>query len=364
MIDGVLHQRLQGHLRNQAAVERGVGQKIIGENVLVADLLNLQIAPDVLNLLAQGDDILAVGEEGAEIGRETRDHLNGLVILPGFDQPDNRVQGVVEEMRVDLRLNQSQLHAAQPDLFLAVQLHLIIQTGDHLLQTGAERLKLAVLRRHGLAGGEIPFADFDHPLIQAVDRPGDAAADAEASAQRVDNDHDRDAQRKDQVHREPEILPGADGGQLSGLVVEIIVDIFLDQLRDDIDVGLQLVHPQVIAVRGLDLLNAAAQILTEIQNAVCGPVALPAVRVLQQCGRERLRRLDLFPGELLVAAGHKEVHLQIDFVLEVLVELGGGGDVPADLREGETGDQEDQQQKDGEQAQRNGQMQNQIPQSG
>ena len=180
----------------------------------------------------------------------------------------------------------------------------------------------------------------------------------------MDNDHDRDAQRKDQIHREPEILSGADGGQLSGLVVEIIVDIFLDQLRDDIDVGLQLVHPQVIAVRGLDLLNAVPQILTEIQNAVCGPVALPAVRVFQQRSREPLRRLHLLPGELLVAARHKEVHLQIDLVLEVLVELGGGGDVPADLREGETGDQEDQQQKDGEQAQRDGQMQNQIPQSG
>ena len=88
------------------------------------------------------------------------------------------------------------------------------------------------------------------------------------------------------------------------------------------------------------------------------------MRVFQQRGRELLCRLNLFPGQLLVAAGHKEVHLQIDFVLEVLVELGGGGDVPADLREGETGDQEDQQQKDGEQAQRDGQMQNQIPQSG
>ena len=180
----------------------------------------------------------------------------------------------------------------------------------------------------------------------------------------MNNDQDCDAQGEDHIHREPEVLPGADGSQLSGFVVEIIVDIFLDQLRNDIDIGLQLVHPQIVAVRRFNLLNAAPQILTEVQNAVCGTVALPAVRVFQQRGRELLCRLNLFPGQLLVAAGHKEVHLQIDFVLEVLVELGGGGDVPADLREGETGDQEDQQQKDGEQAQRDGQMQNQIPQSG
>ena len=62
-------------------------------------------------------------------------------------------------MRVDLCLNQGQLHASQADLFLPVQLHLIIQTGYHLLQTGAERLKatwdgsLALLMPIAILGG-------------------------------------------------------------------------------------------------------------------------------------------------------------------------------------------------------------------
>ena len=96
--------------------------------------------------------------------------LHGLLVIFRLNQPHDRVQRIVEKMRVDLRLNQGQFHAAQTNLLLAVQLHLLVQPGSHLLQAFAQRLQFAVLCRYRSAGRKISAPDLDNALIQLVDR--------------------------------------------------------------------------------------------------------------------------------------------------------------------------------------------------
>ena len=180
----------------------------------------------------------------------------------------------------------------------------------------------------------------------------------------MNDDHNSNSEGQDQVNREPQILSRADDSQLSGFVVEIGVDVFLDQFRDDIDVGFQLMHPQIITISRLDLLNAAAQVLAEIQNAVCRAVAFAAARIFQKFGCQILSSLHFLPRQLVVAPAHKVVHLQINFVLKVLVELRGGRNVAADLGDRQTREHKNQQNEDRQKAERNRQLQNQSPKPG
>ena len=168
MVDCILHQRLQRHFWDQTAIQRGIGQNIIGQDVAVTYLLDLEVTAHMEKLLMQGQDVFAVGQEGAEIIGETRNHLHSLFVFFGFNQPDDRVKRVIEKVGINLCLNQLEFHTVQPDLLLTVQCHLLVQTVYHLLQPRAEGLQAAVFGPHGCAGRKISFPDLNHALIQEV----------------------------------------------------------------------------------------------------------------------------------------------------------------------------------------------------
>ena len=180
----------------------------------------------------------------------------------------------------------------------------------------------------------------------------------------MNDDHDSNCKSQNQLNREPHILSRTDNGQLPGFVIEIGVDVFLDQFRNDINIGFQLMHPKIITVGRFDLLNTAAQVLAKVQNACCRAVAFAAARIFQKFRREILRSLNFVPGQLVVAPGDKVVHLQINFVLEVLIKAGGCRDVAADLRERQTREKKDQHNEQRQKGERYSQLQDQSPESG
>ena len=79
-------------------------------------------------------------------------------------------------MRVDLALQQGQLHRAELILLLPVELHLLLQVLRHVLKTAAERLQRLILGHDRLPRGKIAPADRLRALAQSVDRLRDAAA--------------------------------------------------------------------------------------------------------------------------------------------------------------------------------------------
>ena len=170
MVDRILHQRLQRHFRDQTIIQRRIGQDIIGQDVAVTYLLDLKVTAHMEKLLMQGQNVFAVGQEGAEIIGKTRNHLHSLFVFFGLDQPHDGVKRVIKKMGIDLCLDQLEFHTVQTGLLLPVQLHLLIQPGYHLLQPGSKGLQAVVLGLHGRAGREISFPDFDNALIQEINR--------------------------------------------------------------------------------------------------------------------------------------------------------------------------------------------------
>ncbi len=73
------------------------------ELVAKADALDVEVVVGEVELFAEGDEGVAVAEEDAEDVRELDDHLAGEVGL-GADERGDGVEGVEEEVRVDLAL--------------------------------------------------------------------------------------------------------------------------------------------------------------------------------------------------------------------------------------------------------------------
>ena len=109
MIDGVFNDRLHHQLDRLAAERFSVGADLARELVLKAHLLDGHIVAGVLKLLPYGDEGAAPREGDAEQPRQRGDHHDGVVIAVVFDHPDDRIEGVVEKMGVDLGLEHVQL---------------------------------------------------------------------------------------------------------------------------------------------------------------------------------------------------------------------------------------------------------------
>ena len=66
MVKGVLHQRLEGKLQDSAFLQGFFKGDLIVHDILVAYLLDLEIAFNMADFLAHGDKILSSAEGCAE----------------------------------------------------------------------------------------------------------------------------------------------------------------------------------------------------------------------------------------------------------------------------------------------------------
>ena len=83
---------------------------LVVQNILIAELLDLQIAADVRLLFLHRDVVAPLAQSRAEEIGERRHHHDHLLRLVRLRQPDDRIQRIVEKMRIDLRLQKLQLH--------------------------------------------------------------------------------------------------------------------------------------------------------------------------------------------------------------------------------------------------------------
>src|SRR5205807_4030570 len=106
---GVLHERLQQQLRNRRGVSLRRDLPAHLEPLAKAHLLQVQIRLEEIQLLPERDEIgAAVLEHGAQQRRERAQHTLRRHAV-GLDESRYSLQGVEQEMRVQLRAQRLQL---------------------------------------------------------------------------------------------------------------------------------------------------------------------------------------------------------------------------------------------------------------
>jgi hypothetical protein len=116
--DGVLQDRVpeQGRYRRIERVRRQVPNDL--ESILEADLLDLDIHPKEVDLLPQGNDLVArMVQREPEESAQPGDHLIGNVGI-GVDQLRHGIQGVEEKVRLKLHPEHLEMGLCQPCLEL------------------------------------------------------------------------------------------------------------------------------------------------------------------------------------------------------------------------------------------------------
>ena len=104
MEQGIFQQRLEGQLGNPVFLHILVNLKMGLETVGKALLHNLHIVPGQLQLLPQGDDGRALVDALPQIFGQGVYHPHRIGILVVQNHPFDDVQGVVQEMGLDLGL--------------------------------------------------------------------------------------------------------------------------------------------------------------------------------------------------------------------------------------------------------------------
>ena len=167
----------------------------------------------VLQLIRQRDDAAAAAERDAEEPRQCRQHDDGLLRAAVFGHPHDAIEGIIQEVGVDLALQDVELAAALFLLLLQDVVHQMAHGGDHRLDGTAQVGDLvgaAYIKVHRFP----PLFQLPHGAVQLFHRGGDPFRKAE-----IDKDQKEDGEEHHE-HGEPQKL------------AEIIPQRFL---RDDAD---------------------------------------------------------------------------------------------------------------------------------
>src|SRR5581483_823123 len=131
MLHRVFHQRLQDHAWYQQ-VERYRVEFLYDFQLVMAEAgdFDVEIVVEKLELLAQGNERVALAQQPSQDIAESYDHQPRRIGIRAH-QRRNRIQRVEQEVRIDLALQR--LHARlQKQSFLLLQLHLDAHVVQHL----------------------------------------------------------------------------------------------------------------------------------------------------------------------------------------------------------------------------------------
>ena len=309
MIKRILDKRLERHFRNPVGIQRRVDRNLVGKQIAVTVPLDLQIAQDVLFLLPHRDNLPSAAEHQLEESRERHDHILGIVVLSALDQPDNRIERIVEEMRVDLLLEEPKLLPPQPPLVLLDLADHDVQMPGHVVDRIRERRDLILSALVRCPGLKIPLRDPGRHLHELLQRSCDAPDDVRAPRQ------DRKNQSRQQNAGKHHHVPDGDIESFLQpldapcLIVDVILDVILDQLGQDIDVVVE--HVQVFLIAAalrqavFDIVQPLLQCVDIAQQAA---EPLPALAVC----RDALKTLEIMSQfiDLGIRIRHRAVILK------------------------------------------------------
>ena len=109
VIDGIFQNRLQDQLHRAAVFDGRINVVFHRKCILIPDLLDIHVASGVLQFIPHRDHRTPFGQTDTKQFRQLRDHVGSLVVSLSLDHPDDGIQRIVEEMRIDLALQRIQL---------------------------------------------------------------------------------------------------------------------------------------------------------------------------------------------------------------------------------------------------------------
>ena len=134
MVDGVFYDGLQGDLVAQVIQAFLFRSELIMKLVLEPLRLDLQVAFRMLQFAPDGDQLVSAADTDSEQPRQSVDHLDSLRIFPLLTHPGDRVQSVIQEMRVDLDLQCFQFCFAEIDLLFPDLCHQLLEPHHHVAE--------------------------------------------------------------------------------------------------------------------------------------------------------------------------------------------------------------------------------------
>src|SRR5512137_218295 len=130
----------------------------------------------MIDFVLNRGDVAALADTQSKKPGQRRSHYNRVFALPAFYHPNDRVERVVEEMRIDLGLQSLQLVLT----LLLVDLNVLRDKFLYLSDSDIEILREAVDLVGRVDGNvDVEIAAFDglHRPTQHCDRPGDPHRD-------------------------------------------------------------------------------------------------------------------------------------------------------------------------------------------
>ena len=107
--DGILHYRLKQQLGQRVVPQGLIHLAGVVKGIGIAQVLELHIALQRVQLLPQGDELHRAGESLAQQLGEVEHHLPRLLYLIHLQQEADGAEGIVDEVGVDLGLEKIQL---------------------------------------------------------------------------------------------------------------------------------------------------------------------------------------------------------------------------------------------------------------
>ena len=169
VIDGVFQNRLDDELDGIQLLHPRLHGNVGRELILIAHFLDGQIVPGMLDLVPDGNDVAALAERDPEKPGQRRQHDHSLLCPAVLRHPHHAVQGVVQEVRIDLGLQHIQLAAALFLLLTENILHQVPHGGDHGLHGMAQMLHL-IGAVHIEVNGLHALFQLSHRMIQFFHR--------------------------------------------------------------------------------------------------------------------------------------------------------------------------------------------------
>ena len=272
MIDRVLHKRLERQLQDPVPIDVRIDINPVIKDILVSDLLYLQIAADVQFLVPDRNELSSVTERKLEKVRQRHDHVFCLFLLVPFNKPHDRIERVVQEMRIDLFLQKPKLSVAHLSL-------IILDLGNHDLQMAGHIIDRArhapdlIPGIHAGPGAEIAVRNALRDPCQLTERPRDVL-------QYHISNNDDCGDQKDQKKAGQCAERQDAGAQICAqvlnalrLIVNVILDVIVDQFRKNVDIIIEHIYILIISA-------AFDQIAADIVHAVLQRIDVPQ-KVLQ-----------------------------------------------------------------------------------
>ena len=137
----------------------------------------------MLQFISHGDDALPLAQADPEKPGQGGHHLDRLRLFFIFHHPDDDIQGIVEEMGIDLGLERVKFSFPLRLMLLHDILHQYLDLAGHVRDGPAQVLDLigaSDIDRHI----QLPILQLAHRSLQLMDRIGDLGGDIEIDHQK------------------------------------------------------------------------------------------------------------------------------------------------------------------------------------